>query len=365
MSKKGISNNRLFWITKRLFLFATILCVIAAVSACSILKPHFKSDFSIPEDDTASCINYLQNKAKSFLHMYNGTLYVFSGYSIYTLAEKGKLKLHYTMPPDIFKDETLMSFVFVRNKFYYCEGKENYLREGNVSRYLWVIDLEKKERMLVSHDFYSEAIPHSSYFVWPEPDLFTENGKPQFSHAVLDETGVHYFNYSDGKEKYTEVYHVGNSTVYVKYNWGGAPSIYVNKNGENEELFSRHDRYRVEQLPDGSLLIMNHLDYLGPRCIAWIYGTDGILHELMYVEGSDVHACANICDGYYYCSLWRYKESGYFTGKKYDNDELEGTWKINMSTFEKTKISHKVYEGLFVFGNQVIGIDSSNRLYYI
>ena len=361
-----IKKNHRIMFKKIIIAFIIVIVLLTNETSCTVIKPHFKRGFSIPMSNTASGINYLQNRAKFCFHMYKGVLYALSGYSVYTVGEGATLKHFYTIPHKSgFLNNVFISFtVFINDKLYYCEdvsrGKENEYETN-----LWTINLDTKERQLVSDDFSAYAIPHMDYFVCPEPDKRSRSGNKQFSHAIIDANGVHYFNYSDSKERYSEEYIVGSSTLCIEYNRELYSTIYICENGEKKELLSRHDQYRVEQLSDGSLLIMNHLEFLGPRCIAWVYGTDGILHELMSLDGSEVHSCANVCNGYYYCSFYRFKDSHIFTAKKFKNDELEGTWKINLSTFEKTKISNIVYDGLFVFGDQIIGVDSSNRCCYI
>ncbi|MBO7406854.1 MAG: hypothetical protein J6V14_04415, partial [Clostridia bacterium] len=229
---------------------------------------------------------------------------------------------------------------------------------------LRMVDLDTKENIIISDDFFAFAIIHSDYCICPNPDTYSISKNKAYSYAIIDNSGVQYVK-ANGINDYYEEYVVGPSIISVKYKWDLNAKLFVSENGEQRDLISQYGHYRVEQLEDGSLLIMNHIETLGPRCIAWIYGTDGVLHELMYIEGSSVYSCANVCNGYYYCSFRRFKESHILTAKRYTNDQLEGTWRINLKTFEKTKISDKVYKGLFVFGDQLFGIGENNRCYYI
>lgn len=360
------SNNKKTYIIKYLAVIILLVVIIYA-NLDKAFTPSFDTDFTVPISSMPGTANYIQNQTYCFLHMYNGKLYMLCGYKLYVVSETGSLQLYYSLPRtgSLFDKKQLFFSFFIQNKLYYCENV--FKNGGNLSSStLRMIDLDTKENIVVSDDFSSNAIIHSDFCICPNPDTYNVGKKKAISYAIIDSSGVQYVAANGiNDDYYYEEYVVGTSTISVEYDWDLYARLFVIENGEQRDLISRYGQYRVEQLTDGSLLIMNHIDTLGPHCIAWIYGTDGILHELMYIEGSDIYSCANVCNGYYYCSFKRFKESHVLKSKRYKNDQLEGTWRIDLSTFEKTKISNKVYKGLFVFGNQLFGIGENNRCYYI
>ena len=359
------SNYRKTNIVKRSAVII-LLVLIILTNLDKAVMPTFGNEFTYPVSDVPGIANYTQEQAQYSLHMYNGSLFILCGFKLYIVSENGSKKLYYSIPRTGFLfDEIIIPFTFfIQNKLYYCEIV---YKNGDLSSSsLRMVDLDTKENIIISDNFNSYAIIHSNFCICPKPDTYSIRPQKAITYAAIDNSGVHYVKANGiNDDYYYEEYVVGTSTISVEYDWGLYARLFVIENGEQRDLISRYGQYRVEQLTDGSLLIMNHIDTLGPRCIAWIYGTDGILHELMYIEGSDIYSCANVCNGYYYCSFKRFKESHVLKSKRYKNDQLEGTWRIDLSTFEKTKISNKVYKGLFVFGNQLFGIGENNRCYYI
>ena len=66
-----------------------------------------------------------------------------------------------------------------------------------------------------------------------------------------------------------------------------------------------------------------------------------------------------------YISLKRYEGWGE-SGKglrRYENDTLEGTWRISLTDFSAVKISDTIYNGLYCFGDVLLACDESCSVY--
>ena len=66
-----------------------------------------------------------------------------------------------------------------------------------------------------------------------------------------------------------------------------------------------------------------------------------------------------------YLSLKRYEgysESGKLL-RRYENDTLEGTWRISLTDFSAVKISDTIYNGLYCFGDVLLACDESCSVY--
>lgn len=66
-----------------------------------------------------------------------------------------------------------------------------------------------------------------------------------------------------------------------------------------------------------------------------------------------------------YLSLKRYEGWGE-SGKglrRYENDTLEGTWRISLTDFSAVKISDTIYNGLYCFGDVLLACDESCSVY--
>lgn len=92
----------------------------------------------------------------------------------------------------------------------------------------------------------------------------------------------------------------------------------------------------------------------GRNTLCYHIGENGI-EPLFNVPCSFSISTCTVIDNYVYLSLLRYEkidEKTYKGNLRYENDEIEGTYRINLLDHAIEKISDSIYNGLFYFGGQ-------------
>lgn len=92
----------------------------------------------------------------------------------------------------------------------------------------------------------------------------------------------------------------------------------------------------------------------GRNTLCYHIGENGI-EPLFNVPCSFSISTCTVIDNYVYLSLLRYEkidDETYKGNLRYENDEIEGTYRINLLDHAIEKISDSIYNGLFYFGGQ-------------
>ena len=92
----------------------------------------------------------------------------------------------------------------------------------------------------------------------------------------------------------------------------------------------------------------------GRNTLCYHIGENGI-EPLFNVPCSFSISTCTVIDNYVYLSLLRYEkidDETYKGNLRYENDEIEGIYRINLLDHAIEKISDSIYNGLFYFGGQ-------------
>ncbi|MCR5694507.1 MAG: hypothetical protein K6G89_06000 [Clostridia bacterium] len=181
----------------------------------------------------------------------------------------------------------------------------------------------------------------------------------------IDSNGITFKTCENG---YIERYDIGNSYVAKEYHSGDIRygKLYmIDENGNKTRFSEIHDleRYYLIQLADGRIVIYN-CGTIGRQSdvLVWIINTDGTVEELFgNVTGEFVYSTINISGDSLIVSLLRYEKWEKMQHVLFKEDELSGTWSINLNTSEAKLITKTFYKGLYVFGNQIYCVDQNDR----
>ncbi len=284
------------------------------------------------------------------LYVCDDALFAYISQTLYEIKNDGAFR------KIIYTSESSDGF-FLENGFFYYMYDKALEPEDGVSPYTWI--LNRYDLKTGKTETVASGIENAQYYLL------------RGNKMVLVADRIHYIvsekednvDVEIKKDSYNEEFKVGSSTIIAEYSCYNITLSKLTDDGDKEKIF-KDDPCVVIQISNDKLLVSRispqrvHIFTKDSLALAWVVDSDGELHELINPEGYAYFA-GNYCNGYYYCSFYRYKEEHKFFSENFDNDKLEGTWKVNVETFEQTKISDKIYDDIFVIGDKVIGVDSS------
>ena len=92
----------------------------------------------------------------------------------------------------------------------------------------------------------------------------------------------------------------------------------------------------------------------------------GAVRELFYVQCMASDSAVNTYGNYAFLSFTRWEKWGDFGMLRFENDTLEGTYRIDICTGETVKISDRIYSGLYIFGdNAIYAVDRQNQIFLL
>ena len=284
------------------------------------------------------------------LYVCDDALFAYVSKTLYEIKNDGAFR------KIIYTSESSDGF-FLENGFFYYMYDKALEPEDGVSPYTWI--LNRYDLKTGKTETVASGIENAQYYLLRGNKMVLVADK---IHYIVSEKEDN-VDVEIKKGSYNEEFKVGSSTIIAEYSYFYITLSKLTDDGDKEKMFE-DDPCVVIQISDDCLLVClispdrTHTGACFSRALAWIIDSNGELHELINPEGYAYFA-GNYCNGYYYCSFYRYKELHKFFSEKFDNDKLEGTWKVNVETFEQTKISDKIYDDIFVIGDKVIGVDSS------
>ena len=307
--------------------------------------------------------NYMQNGMPFSVYADENSIYFFSkdkecfGHALYKIEEHKATKLL------DFKQQTKSTYYysetpcfFINNKLIYCVNCSD---ENGCS--IISFDLKTREKMTISEgldDNILRIIINSfldTRVVTPRISgdtrsiIFPISGYDFKTNAYVE---YGFCSISDNKislldNKNDTYISLGDYNYYLSDGF----LVQIDRYGNNTELISLGEVNQPLLLTDHNLLLIMQVGTTGILKI----DTNGIITELFNPYGGDkVYSSIQVYDNYLYLSVRRYKKSGLLETVRFKNDEIEGLWRVNISTGVKNKISKKMYEQLYIFDDSGI-----------
>lgn len=82
--------------------------------------------------------------------------------------------------------------------------------------------------------------------------------------------------------------------------------------------------------------------------------TDDKIVSLFSVPGLQADSAVTIVDDVVYLSFLRYEKEGDIGMKRFENDTMEGTYRISLKDYSVEKLNDNIYDGLYYFGDAYI-----------
>lgn len=341
---------------KKRKIFLIVLCTLAFITGAVLMvkflfmHPKSVTFSSCPTEITYTGFhpgNNRQRTASVWLGCYNQQLYYFGG------GKSSTNKTEYDDSLFVFQEGNLVEVAplsrgkntisilgIVDNYIYYREASR-----GDYTKYkLYSYNLESKE----------ESLLYCGDLRWTSSMFFANDGSVYFQlRPVRGETTqfVHVLGQTVlGVEPLTEGYPLGESVYYVVSEYHDVQVERILKtdadgNIELEEIpFEQAYNRSVIPYEDGLLVHNERLNSLLYRI-----DEDGSVTELFNVPCMASESAVNIHETDAYISVVRYEKYGEKGMLRYENDSLEGTYRISLIDGSIEKISDMCFDGLYNF----------------
>lgn len=334
-----------------------VLCVLVLVISCVLIIRFFFTPpksivySNIPEEVT--CSNYHpgnnRQQATVWLGCYDQQLYYFGA------GKNDSDKIKHDDYLCVFRDGELETVAQLapKNAVITILGIVDrflYYRVNDTDHYdnqkLYCYDLAENERSLV---FSGHLYPSSALYFADDESVYVplfpqEDKETNFVHVLgVDLLGV---------EALTEGYSIGGSTYRVlKEHADPVEQILKTDTADSAtpEVLHLGPAYRRSVIPyDGGLLVHNEeLDSL-----LYSINENGDLMELFNIPCMASKSAVNIHKTDAYISVVRYEKHGEIGMLRYENDTLEGTYKINLLDGSVKKINDMCFDGIYNFDDK-------------
>ncbi len=194
--------------------------------------------------------------------------------------------------------------------------------------------------------------------------LFPEHNKEILYVHVKGDTVL-------GVETLTQGYPLGDRVYYVVNGYADFPPriCYTEGDGVLKEIpLDKTAQDRAIIPTEHGLLIHNIRERSTSACFLYFIDTNYELHKLFSCEAMESTTAVTVWGDYAFFSILRYE--GYQKDgillRRFENDTVEGTYRINLDDYSTEKISDKMYDGLYNFDdNHLYACDRNCSIYQL
>ena len=151
----------------------------------------------------------------------------------------------------------------------------------------------------------------------------------------------------------------GDKTYFVRE--GNTNRLFYIQNGEEREVAGdkRVSAYTVIPCEEGLLA------HSGGAKLCYIDGKSGEVRWCFDVECSSSIGAVNVYEDNVFLSFMRFDLQGTnIAPPRYKDDEIEGTYRINLKTGEAVKISDAIYDGIYIWKeNEIFTVDDRGQIF--
>ena len=305
---------------------------------------------SVAQEDKFFPANSSQHSSGTHLFVYNQKLYTFTDRMI-SRPDTGRLA--------VFGKNDIETVADLGYAQYYSESNEcfYFLRSEAAQFSLHCFSLETlRSTHLMTADAF--ANPHH-----------LEDGRivvAVYDYDVSDEIPAHYCMF-DGESLIETsdsepTYRLGENEYAVRQ-FDNSELVCI-QNGQEQSLNDVIPSGAKSLIPcEGGLLVHNEGQ---DGLLYFIDEESGAVRELFYVQCMASDSAVNTYGNYAFLSFTRWEKWGDFGMLRFENDTLEGTYRIDICTGETVKISDRIYSGLYIFGdNAIYAVDRQNQIFLL
>ena len=152
-----------------------------------------------------------------------------------------------------------------------------------------------------------------------------------------------------------ETYRIGNETYWLQ---DGTVYRQDQDSITTELIGITRNASRYVMIPCEQGLLIHCFD--SEEDILYLIDTNGNLHEIFKAECLRAYSAVTVCGDYAYLSLRRYKEFGEIGMRRFENDTVEGLYRISLNSYCSEKISDKIFDGLYNFDDTCLWACDNN-----
>lgn len=154
-------------------------------------------------------------------------------------------------------------------------------------------------------------------------------------------------------------YLLGELQFCLKHSVGKASELYEGSNGEERQIeLPWADKRYLLPVEDG-LIVCNK----GGEHLLYLISPSGEIKELFSIPCMISEAAITVYGDYVFLSVERWEKSGSLGMLHYEDDQLQGSYRINWKTGETIRFSGDLYKGLFIlYEDCIIGSDEHGHI---
>ncbi len=274
--------------------------------------------------------NRVQSPFRMDLMSYEGELYLFKevgAFDQYTLCKfsDGRVK-------KVFCPKECYRFLGFSNGFLYYTVREGYDKEKGTIESIRCYNVETGTDSALITDSFSPSIAAIEYTEDGSIFVPLEHSNPaRYIHIKKDKVIT--------KDATGTGFRLGDRTYFLRNGW----LTCVDDDHDGGPAWS-YGLQRVIPYEDG-LLVHNPE---GSLILKWV-DINGNETTIFSVPCMDARSAANIHGSDVYFSFKRYEEYGSIGMRRYENDTLEGTYRLSLKDFTFEKINDRIFNGFYNF----------------
>lgn len=190
------------------------------------------------------------------------------------------------------------------------------------------------------------------------------------------ETGVLYIPVDQGCSSYyamtgmdftkttdIPVYCYGDRTYTLLYEGDTLNGIWCESIDEAGYVFRREAGQGIINVFPSENGLVIHCEQYG-KLLYYVDGATMDVTELFVVTCDRSESAVNIWGDYAYLSFKRYEKYDHIFPKRYENDKMEGTYRISLIDYSVEKLSDEIYNGLYIFDDTgIYACDENCNIY--
>lgn len=334
-NRKPRKNSFLIWCT-----LSAVICAVCISMVFYMLRPIITDQSVVIQDPSIHLGNNQQYEASLFLFEFQGKLYFhaidmpvsmsyYNGYL--SVFDNGSARRVTQLNENVFA--TCEGFV-------YFESATDSAYDRDVSCYS--ISDNRELQLVTVENINSNSLQHGACFFGSDGVFYVPtNGSFTAFHPIIGDN----VNESLGMN---EMYIYGDNTIIIHQDEFGNTQISFTCPDKTSIVFdSKIISGKASVFPCHEGLLI-HSEYYG-NLLYFIEGDSGDLIELFTVPCDRSVSAVNVHEDMVFLSFKRYEDYDTVFAKRFENDNVEGTYRIDLRDYSVVKISDAVYDGLYIF----------------
>lgn len=327
---------------KRISSIAMVILVLLLFSGCTLGKTVSYHPYAGKLESNLYIPNNFQQEATIWLGVCKGQLYIWPRCSRTSSETEYNGWLCALTPEGIVKIKKLDRFSNQHEKIAGFDGRFLYYwHVSDNELYSYDIETDQEEMIAAANSSLSYAVVFAE-----DGSLYIPSDSPQDFVRVRDGKLV---AYTDEQAQYSS----GELSYYLrKQDSGGSVELIVSDaNVQEQKIELPYMRNRSVFACSQGILV--HDDRFSK--LLYLVRSADELDCLFDVPCEYSHSAVTIVGDYTFLSVKRYQGYKYnILPQRYVNDEIEGTYRINLATQTTEKVSDSIFSGLYYFGGEHI-----------